>query len=38
MATMKPPAVPVQPPDVLTEAERRALVVACRDRAAAGGN
>jgi site-specific recombinase XerD len=38
MATMKPPAVPVQPPDVLTLAERKALVAACRERVNAGDN
>jgi site-specific recombinase XerD len=32
MAKMKPPHVPEQPPDVLTDAEQAALVRACRDR------
>jgi site-specific recombinase XerD len=38
MASMRPPQVPVQPPDVLTEAERRAIVEACRDRLNVGNN
>lgn len=38
MANMDPPAVPVQPPEVLTADELKALLAACRDRAGAGDN
>lgn len=38
MAAMEPPRVQVQPPDVLTEAELKALLGACRERVGSGDN
>jgi len=38
MAKLRPPHVPVQPPDVLTLDERKAIVAACRDRNGVGSN
>jgi site-specific recombinase XerD len=38
MAGLEPPSVPVQPPDVLTDAEIKALIAACRERVGTGDN